>query len=97
MSLFTSISPKVKSSNSSDFRKEKIKEKKQSIKNQKTWEELRAIFFIEKHFPEMIEQFSKDTGLCEKSSVEMLTEALINKYDPNLEEEMFDLVNGGSW
>jgi hypothetical protein len=80
-----------------DFFEKKAKEKKELIKNQRNWKQATAINFIEDRFELLVDDFQSETGLAREEAIDLLDEAITNTYYPDIEDEMFDLVNGGIW
>jgi len=80
------------------FCKKRIKEKRLLIEGQRTWKQSTAILFIDDRFDNFVDDFMAMSAIGDRDeAVDLINEALTNRYHPHIEEEVFDMINGGVW
>ena len=80
------------------FCKTKIKEKQLLIEGQRTWKQSTALLFIDDRFDNFVDDFMAMSAIGDREeAVELINEAISNRCLPSLEEEVFDIINGGVW
>lgn len=78
----------------SDYFKLKALDKRKRIHSIRTREEREALRFVKQNVDQLVKRFATLNQLNNKQSADLLTNAMINRYFPNIEEEMFDLIEG---